>query len=281
MADMAEIDIKEEAKKILSEFEFVQRLQDLVTEAVAQAINRVNEAAEARIASLETELSSTKNRLEEAERRIEDLDAYNRRTSLLITGVPETSGEATDNLVLDVGRAAGLNLSADNLDRSHRLGRPQPGKVRPIIAKFATTNARQKLFDKRKELTAEKVGGHPVLTRSVISRIFVSECLTAKNQQLFFLARQLRKRKSLWAAYTTNGCVRVKKTEGDIAVSIREPADLEDIVGADAFRELRPRETEPARSARRGSGPAWQAADAINAWVTERRRGRSPAVRGD
>ncbi|KAF0297036.1 hypothetical protein FJT64_005520 [Amphibalanus amphitrite] len=95
-------------------------------------------------------------RLEEAERRIEDLDAYNRRTSLLITGVPETSGEATDNLVLDVGRAAGLNLTADNLDRSHRLGRPQPGKVRPIIAKFATTNARQKLFDKRKELTAEK-----------------------------------------------------------------------------------------------------------------------------
>ncbi|KAF0307542.1 hypothetical protein FJT64_021151 [Amphibalanus amphitrite] len=99
--------------------------------------------------------------LEEAERRIEDLDAYNRRTSLLITGVPETSGEATDNLVLDVGRAAGLNLTADNLDRSHRLGRPQPGKVRPIIAKFATTNARQKLFDKRKELTAEKTMIYP------------------------------------------------------------------------------------------------------------------------
>ena len=74
-------------------------------------------------------------------------------------------------------------------------------------------------------------------------------------------------------------CVRVKKTEGDPAVSIKESADLEDIVGADVFREFRPRETEPARPPRRG-GPAWQATDAINGWVTERRRGRSPADRG-
>ena len=40
MADMAEIDIKEEAKKILSEVEFVQRLQELVTVPVAQLVER-------------------------------------------------------------------------------------------------------------------------------------------------------------------------------------------------------------------------------------------------
>ena len=252
-----------------------------MTDAVAQAVNRVNEAAEARIAALEAELSTTKTRLEEAERRIEDLDAYNRRSSLVITGVPETAGEVTDSLVMDVGRAAGLCLPADSLDRSHRLGRPQPGKTRPIIVKFMSTTSRQKLFDKRKELTTDNVRDHPVLTRSVTSRIFIAECLTARNQHLLYVARQLRKNKIIWAAYTTNGCVRVKKAEGDAAATITQLADLEDIVGADALREFRPRWTGTARPARRGPDPSWQTTDAINAWVTERRRGRSPAGRGD
>ncbi|KAF0306051.1 hypothetical protein FJT64_022404 [Amphibalanus amphitrite] len=152
------------------------------------------------------EVALPRNQLEEAERRIEDLDAYNRRISLLITGVPETNGEATDSLVLDVGRAAGLNLSADSLDRS--LGRPQPGKVRPIIAKFATTNARQKLFDKRKELTAEKVGGHPVLTRST-SNPNMAGPLDADSEVGHILGRALDRTASLRTGAESPGLARV------------------------------------------------------------------------
>ena len=43
-------DINEAARKILKEDEFKKRIEELVTEAVAQAVNRVNEAAETRIA---------------------------------------------------------------------------------------------------------------------------------------------------------------------------------------------------------------------------------------
>ena len=282
MTDVHEIaDVHETAKKIMNEDEFTLRLQDLITEAVAQAVNRLNEAAEARIASLEGDLSVTQARLADAEQRIEELDAYNRRTSLIISGVPETPGEVTDSLVVDVGRAAGLCLSADSLDRSHRLGRPQPGKSRPIIAKFSSFKPRQKLFEKRKELAAEKLGDHPVLTRAVVSRTFISECLTAKNQHLLFVARQLKKKKSIWAAYTTNGSVRIKKTEEGAATTIKQLGDLESIVGADAIREFRPRGTEAAGPApRRGADLSWQSTEAINNWVTDRRRGRSPAGRG-
>ena len=277
-ANMA--DVHEAAKKILNGEEFSLRLQELVTEAVAQAVNRVNEAAEARIATLESELSAAKAKLAEAEQHIDSLDAYNRRTSLVITGVPEKPGEVTDSLVKDVGRAAGLELSADSLDRSHRLGRPQPGKSRPIIAKFVTYNSRQKLFEKRKQLAAEKVANHPVLTKTVINRTFISECLTAKNQNLLFVARQLKKKQSLWAAYTTNGSVRVKKTEDAAATTITTLTDLEDVVGADTLREFRPRGARAAGPARRGADPTWPTTDALTTWVTDRRRGRSPASRG-
>ena len=63
-----------------------------------------------------------------------------------------------DSLVVDLGKAAGLQLT-DNFDRCHRLGRAEPGKTRPIMAKFLSANARQKLFDNRKDLTVGKVRG--------------------------------------------------------------------------------------------------------------------------
>ena len=66
-------DVHEAAKKILNGEEFSLRLQELVTEAVAQAVNRVNEAAEARIATLESELSAAKAKLAEAEQHIDPI----------------------------------------------------------------------------------------------------------------------------------------------------------------------------------------------------------------
>ncbi|KAF0296554.1 hypothetical protein FJT64_006011 [Amphibalanus amphitrite] len=137
---------------------------------------------------------------------------------------------------MDVGRAAGISLAPETLDRSHRLGRLQPGKVRPIIVKFTSFNARQKMFLKRKELSAERVPNHPTLTRSAITKIYISECLTPKNQHLMYVARQLKKEKTLWAAYSTNGIVKIKKTEEEAAKPIKCLADLVDIAGADAAR---------------------------------------------
>ena len=260
---------------LLKEDAFTKRLLDLITEAVAEAVNRVNEAAEARIAELEGELATAKTRLADAEQRLEDGEAYSRRNSLIISVIPETSGESTDQVVLDVGRAAGLELSPATLDRTHRLGRAQPGKVRPIIAKFVSFNSRQSLFTNRKELSTEKLKNHPILTRSVINKTYISECLTPKNQHLLYAARQLKKQKLLWAAYTTNGSVRVKKTAEAAATNIADLADLETIVEASALRQFSPRGTRARAGvpARRGADhPSWRTADAVNAWVTERRR---------
>ena len=242
-------------------------------------MNRVNEAAEARIAALEDKLSTAETKLKETEHRLEDVEAYSRRNSIIISGVPEAPAENTDRLVQDVARAAGFQLSAEMIDRSHRLGRPHPGKNRPIIAKFVSFNSRQQLYTKRKELTAEKVRDHPILTRSVVSKTYISECLTPKNQRLFYVARQLKKKKVLWAAYTTNGAVKVKRTEDELAKPVHSLDDLEPIVGADALREFRPRSTGTgAAPAQRSADRSWARADAVDSWVTERRRPRVPTT---
>ena len=247
----------------------------LLTAAVAEAVTRAIEATVTRVSALEGELEDTRARLSEAERRLEELEDGTRRSSVIISGIPETAAETTDSLVMDIGKAAGLHLSASDLDRSHRLGRALPGKSRPILARFIRSKTRDEVFQKRKELSAERLTNHPTLTRPVVSRVFISECLSPKNQHLLYVARQLRRKKIVWAAYTTNGRVKVKKSETDAACTISQLSDLEQVVGAAAIREFRPRVSEAARSKRQGASghPAtWHAADAISAWEGDRRR---------
>ena len=253
-------------------------LNSTVTEAVAEAVSRAMEATLARMTALESELATTKTRLAEAEQRLEEVDQRERRNCVIISGIPEKKDESTDGLVMDVSRAAGLELSPDSIDRSHRLGRANPGKARPILVRFTGANARQRLFDKRKELSADKVTGHPTLTRSVISKTFISESLSPKNQHLLYVARQLKKRNLIWAAYTTNGRVKVKKTDSETAKHVCDIEDLAGMVDHSALREFRPPVTSRTPPAvQRGTEDAtWRAADALNDWVT-RRRGRNPS----
>ena len=269
----------ETKKELLNEPEFAAMLRDIVTEAVADGVSRATEAAIARITALEDELAGTKARLAVAEQRIEELDSYNRRSSVIISGVPEKPGETTDELVVDVGRAAGVNIAIDTVDSSYRMGRKQDGKTRPIMAKFVTSGTKQRLLEKRKELSAGKVESHATLSRLAISKIFISESLTPKNQHLLFIARQLKKNKTIWAAYSTNGRVKVKKTEADAAVIISDLPDLEKVVGNKALRDFRPRVSAAAGAAQREADLTWQATDAMNRWVTERRREKPAASR--
>ena len=84
--------------EIIHEDEF----QEMLTSAVADAVTRATEATVARITALESELATTKTRLQEAERRLEDLD-QSRRNCVIISGIPETDGERTYSLACLLG----------------------------------------------------------------------------------------------------------------------------------------------------------------------------------
>ena len=76
-----------------------------------------------KLVELKEELSAATQKLSAAERKIQQLEAYSRRNNLTISGIPETEGEDTDRLVLDVAKSAGVMLSPDDIDVPHRLGR--------------------------------------------------------------------------------------------------------------------------------------------------------------
>ena len=51
------------------------------------------------------------------------------------------------------------------------------------------------------------------MTQDVLRHIFLSECLTQRGQFLLFVARRLKAAKKVWAAYSTNGRIKVRMAE--------------------------------------------------------------------
>ena len=93
-------------------------------------------------------------------------EQYSRRNCLLLHNIPETSNENTDDLVIKTVNEELLEaITINEIDRSHRLGKSQAGKIRPVIVKFARFHTRNKIFRKKKLLKGKQVSITESLTK--------------------------------------------------------------------------------------------------------------------
>lgn len=93
-------------------------------------------------------------------------EQYSRRNCLLLHNIPETSNENTDDLVIKTVNEELLEaITINEIDRSHRLGKSQAGKIRPVIVKFARYHTRNKIFRKKKLLKGKQVSITESLTK--------------------------------------------------------------------------------------------------------------------
>ncbi|CAH1272871.1 Hypp4982 [Branchiostoma lanceolatum] len=92
---------------------------------------------------LTTQYNNLKDEHNTLQAKVDNLEQYSRRNCVIISGIPESPGErSTDNSVLSVANdklKCDPQLTINDIDRSHRLGKPRgDGKPRPIIAKFCS-----------------------------------------------------------------------------------------------------------------------------------------------
>ena len=135
------------------------------------------------------------------------LEQYSRRNTVRISGLPEESNEDTDGIVLKVAQELDVPMTLSDIDRSHRVGRMDDNRAgggrrrsRDIIVKFATYNARQRLYIKRRDLRQTRNMNH----------VFINEDLTKKRSKLLYNARCLVRTKKLKSAYASDGKIFVR-----------------------------------------------------------------------
>lgn len=163
---------------------------------LVQPLARQLEAKDEQIKELTDEVTSLKSEVDDLKNAVDELEQYGRRNALRVwsKNMPERPGEDTDQLILDYAEQVGVNFPPGAIGRSHRVGKQRPGKIRPIIVKFATYNMRKKLFDARKNS----------------QHVFVSEDLTRIRSSILYKARLERNFGRFKHCWSSDGRINVR-----------------------------------------------------------------------
>lgn len=127
-------------------------IKDAVTSAVVVELQKNLDFNKDLISDFKSALEQKDRRIEELEYKLDDLEQYQRRQCLRIFGVGENNGEDTDVLAISVAEKVGVDLSLADIDRSHRVGRRDENRPRPIIVKFASYRKRSEVFRNKRKL---------------------------------------------------------------------------------------------------------------------------------
>ena len=111
------------------------------------------------VAAKDREIADLKDELRRTNDQLNDLEQYSRRLCINVTGVPETAGESTDQIVTDLAKMAGVTVTRADIDRTHRIGKPGTGKVRPIIARFTNFAKCQDVYIQRAPRAPQALSG--------------------------------------------------------------------------------------------------------------------------
>ena len=214
-----------------------QRVDESIQGTVSTIVAGVLEGLQHQIDSLKQENQSLRQQNVELQEQITALqdtadtqEQYSRRNSLRISGVKESAGESTDDAVLAIASAVGSSIHLADIDRTHRVGRPNTGgKPRDIIVKMATYRARQNLYTKRSGLKG-----------STYQRVFINEDLTRRRSHLMYRARQLVKVNKLLGAWSSDGVILVKSsTNGRTSIHrVTRESDLDRFLGIPATSSM-------------------------------------------
>ena len=214
---------------------FLDAIKDPETAAVLQAILApiVGAAVKEAMEKKDEEIAKLREELKETRTRLDDLEQYSRKNCVNISGVPETAGETTSELVRDLGTMLNVDISATDIVACHRIGRQTAGKPRTIIVKFGRFDQRQELYAARRRLreVAPPAGGR--FTSQQLEKIYIADNLTPHRQSVLYAARQLRRKDKLFAAWSDVGRLKVRVTRGGDTKIITSIDDLRDLVGND------------------------------------------------
>ena len=155
------------------------------------------------------------------EDELDDLQQYTRRDQIIIDNMPEKADEITDQIVLEQCKKLNVDLSLEDIHRSHRLG-PQrnPGNPRPIIAQLSCyklkaavmQGSKDEWMQRRQVLRNSRARGERASLGT--PSVYVREHLTWRRQQLMKELLQRKKAGHILSVWTVDGAIFVRKAPG-------------------------------------------------------------------
>lgn len=192
-----------------------ERVCEALRDILLRPLQQKLKAKDEQITELTAQVDSLKHDVSSLKDAVDELEQYGRRNALRIwsNSMPERPDEDTDQLVLAYAKQVGVDLPAEAIGRSHRVGRPAKGKPRPIIVKLTSYNMRRRLYNARKGC----------------DDYFVSEDLTRLRSNILYKARLERKHGRFKHCWSTDGRINIRLAD-DTRHSITTLAELDDLI---------------------------------------------------
>jgi len=96
------------------------------------------------------ELKGEQKKIELLEDKHDELEMYSRKHNIEVHGIPESSEEDLEKVMIKVAEIVGIDIDVDDIDIVHRL--PSKAKPRPIIVKFKSHKTKQSIYLARRKL---------------------------------------------------------------------------------------------------------------------------------
>ena len=178
-------------------------------------------------------IRSIESSLESVTRANNDLEQYTRRECVEIRGIPVAaipSEEQTNNIVTNVGKLLGMDITQNDISVSHRMPQSQKHKGKPgppaINVKFTRRDVKDNFYRARKQLkdlTTRDLG------YSEKNKIYLAESLTERNRILFRDCLKVKKDMEFKFIWTLNGKIFTRKDIDFVVHHINNKKDLQKI----------------------------------------------------
>ncbi|PFX29784.1 hypothetical protein AWC38_SpisGene5449 [Stylophora pistillata] len=225
-------ELKKSVKEVMSFLEFVNAKYDELLEMMKsskeerKALKDENKILKATIRSIESSLESIT-------RANNDLEQYTRRECAEIRGIPVAatpSEEQTNNVVTDVGKLLGMDITQNDISVNHQMPQSQKHKGKPgppaIIVKCTRRDVRDNFYRARKQLkdlTTRDLGYFEK------NEIYLAESLTERNLVLFKDCLKVKKDMEFKFIWTLNGKIFMRKDKDPAVHHINNKEDLQKI----------------------------------------------------
>ena len=166
----------------------------------------------------ERKLAAARKKIQEQEEEIgelydlqDKLEQHTRKNSLEIHGVPESTYNETEDVVLKLAEALDVSVEPKDIEICHKLNRKGN---KPIVVKFISHKVKTNLYRARAKLKNVRVSNiFPHCSSSTLvqaERIFLNENLTSYKKKIMSRANEMRRNDELLSVWSMDGSIYVK-----------------------------------------------------------------------
>lgn len=157
--------VKRVLKDVLQDASILQVLATMIKDHILSELQKTINENTAVIEALKETINEKDKVINDLQVKLDDLEQYQRRQCLRVFGVEEGADEDTDVKAIEIARKIGVDLSIEDIDRSHRIGVRNNDRPRPIIIKFVSYRKRSEVFHSKKNLKGSGVTIREDLTK--------------------------------------------------------------------------------------------------------------------